>query len=92
MSVNRVILIGHLGSDPELLSQEPQAKTRLIVATSESWTDKQGKKQEHTEQHSVIARGKTAETCARLLKKGRQVYIEGRIHRSEIIAEVVQFI
>ncbi len=78
--VNKVILVGNLGADPELRytpSGQPVANFR--IATSESWTDKQGQKQERTEWHRIVAWGKLAELCGEYLKKGRQVYIEGKL-------------
>jgi len=79
-SVNKVILIGHLGADPEIRytpSGQPVANFRL--ATSESWNDKQGQRQEKTEWHRIVAWGKLAELCGEYLAKGRQVYVEGRL-------------
>lgn len=83
-SVNRVILIGHLGADPEVrYTQGGQAVASLRIATSESWTDKDGQKQERTEWHQVSAWGKEAESCGQYLSKGRQVYVEGRLQTRE---------
>ncbi len=79
-SVNKVILIGHLGADPEIRytpSGQPVANFRL--ATSESWNDKSGQRQERTEWHRIVVWGKLAELCGEYLAKGRQVYVEGRI-------------
>ena len=78
--VNKVILIGNLGADPELRytpSGQPVANFR--IATSESWVDKQGQKQERTEWHRIVAWGKLAELCGEYLAKGRQVFIEGKL-------------
>ncbi len=78
--VNKVILIGNLGGDPELRytpSGQPVANLRL--ATSESWVDKQGQKQERTEWHRVVVWGKLAELCGQYLSKGRQVFVEGKL-------------
>jgi single-strand DNA-binding protein len=79
--INKVILIGNLGADPEMRhTGGGTAVTTLNVATSESWTDKQsGEKQSRTEWHRVKAFGKLAEICGEYLKKGRQVYIEGSL-------------
>ena len=79
--VNKVILIGNLGSDPETRSTGGGTTVcSFSVATSESWTDKQsGEKQERTEWHRVKVFGKLGEICGEYLKKGRQVYIEGSI-------------
>lgn len=78
--VNRVTLVGYLGVDPELkYTQGGQAVCKMSLATSESWKDKDGQKQERTEWHRLEVWGKTAEVCAKYLAKGRQVYIEGRL-------------
>ena len=107
MSLNKVTLIGHLGQDPELRNlPSGQAVGRFSVATDESYTDKEGKRQEHTEWHQVVTFGKVAETCGKYLAKGRQVYVEGRLRtreydaknnggkrqRTEIVAIRVQFL
>lgn len=79
-SVNKVILIGHLGKDPETrFLPSGDAVTSFSLATSESWKDKGGAKQEHTEWHRVGCFGKTAEVAGEYLKKGAAVYVEGRI-------------
>jgi single-strand DNA-binding protein len=78
--VNKVILVGNLGQDPELrytASGTPVVKLR--IATSRKWTDRDGNRQEKTEWHSVTAWRKLAEICAQYLSKGRQVYIEGEL-------------
>jgi single-strand DNA-binding protein len=78
--VNKVILIGNLGADPELrYTANGTAVAKFRIATSEAFTDKQGNRQERTEWHRVVAWGKLAEICGQYLSKGRQVYIEGRI-------------
>lgn len=79
--VNRVILIGRLGRDPEIkYSQQGTAICNMAVATSEQWSDKTtGEKQEKTEWHRVITFGKQAETCEKYLTKGSHIYIEGRL-------------
>ena len=83
-SVNKVILIGNLGNDPEVrYTQSGQAVTELRMATTEQWSDKDGQKQERTEWHSVQVWGKTAEHCAQYLAKGRSVYVEGRLESRE---------
>lgn len=83
-SVNKVILVGNLGADPELRNtQGGQAVCNLRLATNEVWTDKSGNAQERTEWHSITAWGKTAELCGQYLSKGRQVYIEGRLQSRE---------
>ncbi|MBA2849332.1 single-stranded DNA-binding protein [Thermosulfuriphilus ammonigenes] len=79
-SVNKVILIGHLGADPEIrytADGTPVATFRL--ATNETWTGKNGQREERTEWHRIVAFGKLAEICGEYLSKGRQVYIEGRL-------------
>lgn len=107
MGVNKAILIGNLGRDPELRripSGQPVAS--FTVATTESFTDRAGTRQKRTEWHNIVAWGKLAELCGEYLKKGRQVYIEGRISnrqyeakdgsgkrtRSEIVAQTIQFL
>ncbi|MGD0075089.1 MAG: single-stranded DNA-binding protein [Candidatus Binataceae bacterium] len=107
MGVNKAILIGNLGRDPELRyipSGQPVAS--FTVATTESYTDRGGARQKRTEWHNIVAWGKLAELCGQYLKKGRQVYIEGRISnrqyeakdgsgkrsRTEIVAQVIQFL
>jgi len=79
-SVNKVILIGNLGADPEVRhTQGGSAVANLSVATNERWTDRDGNPQERTEWHNVTVWGKTAEHCGQYLSKGRSVYVEGRI-------------
>src|SRR5690242_10441574 len=79
-SVNKVILLGNLGRDPEMrYTTSGDAVCNLSVATSEQWKDKSGGKQERTEWHRVTLFGKSAEIAAEYLAKGRSVYIEGRI-------------
>src|SRR5687768_7811062 len=79
-SVNKVILIGNLGRDPETrYLPSGDAVTNISVATTEKWRDKGGEQQEHTEWHRVAFFGKTAEIAGEYLKKGSPVYIEGRI-------------
>ena len=79
--VNRVILLGHLGQDPEVrYMPNGGAVTSLRLATSESWRDKQtGEMKEVTEWHSVVLYGKLAEVAGEFLRKGSQVYIEGQL-------------
>jgi single-strand DNA-binding protein len=79
-SVNKVILLGNLGRDPETrYTTGGDAVTNLRIATSEQWKDKSGEKQERTEWHSVVLFGRQAEVAGEYLKKGRSVYIEGRL-------------
>jgi single-strand DNA-binding protein len=81
MSVCKVILIGHLGHDPESKQAESGvAVCSFSLATKRTFKDKQGKRVDETEWHRVVAFGRTAEVCAQYLKKGKQVYIEGRLH------------
>ena len=79
--INKVILVGNLGADPETkYGPSGDAITNLRIATSESWTDKNtGQKQERTEWHRVVVFKKLAELCAEYLRKGSQVYIEGSL-------------
>lgn len=79
--INKVILIGHLGQDPELRAlPSGMSIANLSIATTESWTDKQsGEKKEQTEWHRVTLFGRTAEVAGEYLKKGAQVYIEGKL-------------
>ena len=105
-SVNKVILVGNLGADPDLRYTSSGAPVcELRLATNESWMDKQGQRQERTEWHKVIVWGKTGENCSKYLSKGRQVYLEGRLqtrswddkegnkrYTTEIIANDVQFL
>ena len=82
--VNKAILVGNLGRDPEL-RQTPsgQSVCNFTLATSESWTDRNGERVERTEWHRIVAWGKTGELCAQYLSKGRTVYVEGRIQTRE---------
>src|SRR5437879_3041054 len=106
MSVNRVMLIGNLGKDPEVrFTANGRAVARFPIATSEVWNDQEGQRQERTEWHNVVVWGKQGESCGQYLAKGRQVYIEGSIRTrqyddkdgnrryiTEIIAQRVQFL
>jgi single-strand DNA-binding protein len=106
MSVNKVILVGRLGQNPEVrYTPSGAAVANFSVATNESWTDKSGQKQERTEWHKVVVWGKLAELCAQYLAKGRQCYLEGRLqtrqwqdkdnqtkYTTEIQAQTVQFL
>lgn len=106
MSLNKVMIIGRLGQDPEVrYTQSGSAVSNLNVATSENWTDKQGQRQERTEWHRVVVLGKTAENVGKYLKKGRLVFVEGRLQTrswddkegnkrstTEIVADTVQFL
>ena len=79
-SVNKVILIGNLGADPETrYLPSGDAVTSIRIATTETWKDKSGEKQEHTEWHRIGFFGRLAEVAGEYLKKGSQIYVEGRI-------------
>ncbi len=104
--INKVILVGRLGADPEVKTiSQGQTVAKLSVATSESWTGKDGQKQERTEWHRVTVWGKLAEICGKHLSKGRQVYVEGKLqtrswedqqgqkkYATDIVASTVQFL
>lgn len=104
--VNKALIIGRLGADPEMRTiTNGQNVAQLSVATSENWTDRDGQRQERTEWHRVVVWGKLAEICGKYLAKGREVFIEGRIqtrswedqqgqkrYTTEIVANNVQFI
>ncbi len=106
MSVNKVILIGNLGRDPEVrFTTNGRAVARFSIATTEVWRDAEGNRQERTEWHNIVVWGKQGETCAQYLAKGRQVYVEGSIRNSsyddnsgnkryvsEIVAQRVRFL
>jgi len=79
--VNKVILVGNLGRDPEVrYMPSGNAVANVTLATTESWKDKQtGEKQERTEWHRIVAWGRLGEICGEYLAKGKQVYIEGRL-------------
>lgn len=80
MSVNMAVIVGRLGADPELKYLEnDNSVCNMSVATSESWKDRDGEKQERTEWHRVTVWGKTAEHCSKYLTKGSMVYIQGNI-------------
>ena len=78
--VNKAILVGHLGADPEMRhTQSGTAVTSFRIATTERFNDRSGERQERTERHRVVAWAKLAEICNTYLRKGKQVYVEGRI-------------
>jgi single-strand DNA-binding protein len=80
MSVNKVIVIGNLGVNPNIRAlPSGQNVANFSLATTERFTDRNGAKQERTEWHRIVVFGKLADTCERLLTKGRQVYVEGRL-------------
>jgi single-strand DNA-binding protein len=79
-SLNKVILIGNLGRDPEVrYTSGGQAVANFTLATNEAWTNKQGQREERTEWHRIVAWGALGERAGEYLKKGKQVYIEGRL-------------
>jgi len=79
-SVNKVILIGNLGKDPEIrYAASGTPVCRFSLATNETWKDKAGNAQEHTEWHSIVAFGRLGEICGEYLRKGRLCYVEGTI-------------
>jgi single-strand DNA-binding protein len=104
--INKVILIGRLGKDPEVrYTQDGSAVASFSIATSEEWKDKEtGDKKERTEWHRIVAWRKLGELCGEYLSKGRQVYIEGKLqtrswekdgvtrYTTEIVASEVQFL
>jgi single-strand DNA-binding protein len=106
MSVNKAIIVGNLGADPEVrYTQSGTAVANMRIATNERWKDKSGQQQERTEWHRVVVFGNQAENCGKYLEKGRQVYVEGRIqtnewtdndgntrYTTEIVAQSVQFL
>jgi single-strand DNA-binding protein len=105
-SVNKAILIGSLGRDPEVrFMPNGEAVCNFSIATSENWKDKQGQKQEKTEWHNIVMYRKLAEIAGEYLKKGSPVYLEGRIqtrkwqdkegndrYSTEIIADSMQML
>ena len=106
-SVNRVTLLGNLGQDPEIrYTPTGQAVCNFSVATTESWTDREGNKQSSTEWHRVVVWNKQAENCSKYLAKGRSVYVEGKLQTrswddkttgqkrfaTDIVAQTVQFV
>jgi single-strand DNA-binding protein len=104
--VNKVLLIGNLGKDPELrYTPGGQPVASFPIATTERWADKSGQRQERTEWHNIVVWGKLAELCNQYLKKGRSAYVEGRIttrswddrdgnkkYKTEIVATQIQFL
>ena len=78
--INKVILVGRLGKDPEVRSTPSgQTVAKFTMATDERFTDKSGEKQQRTEWHNIVAWGKLGEICGQYLRKGKLVYVEGRI-------------
>lgn len=82
--INKVILVGNLGRDPEVrYTPSGTAVANFTLATTETWTDRDGQKQSHTEWHRIVAWRRLGEICGEYLSKGKQVYIEGRIRTRE---------
>ncbi len=106
MSVNKVILVGNLGKDPELrYTSSGTAVATFSLATSERYKDRNGEQQEKTEWHNIVTWRNLAEICGKYLHKGKQVYIEGRIqtrsyddrdgnkrYMTEIVADQMQML
>lgn len=106
MALNQVHLIGNLGKDPVTrYMPNGDAVTNITVATTETWKDKSGEKQEHTEWHRVVFFGKTAENAAKYLSKGSPVYVQGKLktkqwedkagvkhYTTEVISDKVEFL
>jgi len=104
--VNKVILVGNLGRDPELrYTQQGTAVANFSLATTESVPKKDGTREDRTEWHRIVVWGRTAENCSQYLAKGRTVYIEGRLQTrewenkegqkqktTEVVAQTVQFL
>ncbi|MGZ7040058.1 MAG: single-stranded DNA-binding protein [Thermoanaerobaculia bacterium] len=105
--INKVILVGRLGKDPEIRSTPSGTSVaRFSLATDEKFTDRNGEKQERTEWHNIVAWGKLAEICGQYLKKGKLVYIDGSIrtdswddkesgqkkYRTEIVANTMKML
>ena len=106
-SVNKVILVGRLGKDPEIRSTPSGTSVaKFTIATDDKYTDRNGEKQERTEWHNVVAWSKLAEICGQYLKKGKLVYIEGTLrtdswddkesgqkkYRTEVICQTMQML
>ena len=106
MSVNKAILVGNLGKDPEVrFTGSGKAVCKFSLATTTSWNDTDGARQERTEWHNIIVWGKQGENCGKFLSKGRQVFVEGEIRNrsyddkdgnkryiTEIVAQNVRFL
>ncbi len=104
--VNKVILVGNLGADPEIrYTPTGMAVANFRIATSETWTNRDGQKETRTEWHRIVAFGRLAEICGEYLSKGKQVYIEGRLqtrqwddkdgikrYTTEIVANTMQML
>ena len=105
-NLNKVMLIGRLGQDPEIrYTQSGSAVANATIATNDYWTDKQGEKQERTEWHSLVLWDRLADLAQSYLKKGSQVYVEGRLqtsnwedqqgqkhYKTEVVVTTMQFL
>ncbi len=105
-SINKVILIGNLGADPELRSTATGSTVaNFSLATKEAWTGKDGNKEERTEWHRIVAWGRLGEICGEYLAKGKQVYVEGKLqtrswedrdgkkrYTTEVLAQTMQML
>ncbi len=106
MSLNKVMLIGNLGGDPEIrTTASGQSVCNFNIATTRRWNSKEGQAQEETDWHRIVVWGRQAENCKEYLSKGRQVFIEGRLqtrqwedqsgnkrYTTEVVAQNVQFL
>ena len=106
MSVNKVILIGNLGVDPELkVTNSQMSVSNLRVATHEKFTNAQGEKVESTEWHTIVVFGKLADNCAKYLSKGSKIFVEGKLktrkwtdkdghekYSTEVVANTIEFL
>ena len=107
MSINKAIVVGNLGRDPEIRAlPSGQSVASFSIATTARFKDRNGELQERTDWHRVVAFGKLADNCQRLFAKGRQVYVEGRLssrqyqakdgtglrHRTEIVAQQLRLL
>tara|TARA_Y100001963_G_C6754022_1_gene435741 strand:+ start:263 stop:655 length:393 start_codon:yes stop_codon:yes gene_type:complete len=105
-SLNKVMLIGNLGRDPEIrYTNAGTSVANYSIATTDRWTDRQGQKQERTEWHDIVAFDRLADLSQNYLRKGSNVFIEGRLqtrswednegqkkYRTEVVANVIQFL
>lgn len=104
-NVNMVILLGNVGQDPDVrYTPAGQAVCTVSLATNETWTDKKGEKKERAEWHRVVAWGKTAENIGKFVRKGKPLYVQGRLqtrewekdgvkrYTTEVVADRVQFL
>jgi len=105
MSVNKAILVGRLGADPEVrFTGAGRAVCNFRIATDSVWKDRDGNRQKRTEWHKIVVFGPQGETCGKYLSKGREVYVEGELqtrsyekegqkhYSTEIVAQTVRFL